>query len=44
MHKFNYFAERFGRRACVGCGRCIQICGAGQNLVNILTDIAKQEA
>ena len=44
MHKFKYFVERFGRRACVGCGRCIRVCGAGQNLVNVLTDITRAEA
>ena len=44
MHKFKYFDERFGRRACVGCGRCARVCGAGQNIINVLTDIAKAEA
>lgn len=42
MHKFKYFNERFGRKACVGCGRCSRVCGAGQQLANILTDIAKK--
>ncbi|KKL14142.1 hypothetical protein LCGC14_2518730, partial [marine sediment metagenome] len=32
MHKFKYFPERFGRIACVGCGRCIGACGAGRCL------------
>ncbi|NQT21124.1 MAG: 4Fe-4S dicluster domain-containing protein [Planctomycetes bacterium] len=44
MHKFKYFVERFGRRACVGCGRCIRVCGAGQNIVNVLIDITRAEA
>lgn len=39
MHKFKYFIERFDKRACVGCGRCIRNCGAGQNLVDILKEI-----
>ncbi|MDI6791853.1 MAG: 4Fe-4S dicluster domain-containing protein [bacterium] len=26
MHKFKYFQEKFDRIACVGCGRCIQLC------------------
>ncbi len=39
MHKFKYFPERFGRMACVGCGRCIRNCGVGQDLVSILTEI-----
>ena len=39
MHKFRYFEERFGRRACVGCGRCTRLCGAGKSLVGVLQDI-----
>ncbi len=39
MHKFKYFPERFGRIACVGCGRCIGACGVGRNLVDTLVDI-----
>jgi ferredoxin len=36
MHKFKYFPERFGQMGCVGCGRCIRHCPAGQDLVRIL--------
>ena len=36
MHKFKYFPERFGQIGCVGCGRCIRQCPAGQNLFGIL--------
>ena len=39
MHKFKYFPERFGRIACVGCGRCLAACGVGQSLVGILRQI-----
>jgi len=39
MHKFKYFPERFGRIACVGCGRCLGACGVGQNLVAVLAEI-----
>ncbi|HUT37024.1 MAG TPA: 4Fe-4S dicluster domain-containing protein [Planctomycetota bacterium] len=39
MHKFKYFPERFGRLACVGCGRCVRTCGVGQSLVAVLADI-----
>jgi NAD-dependent dihydropyrimidine dehydrogenase PreA subunit len=39
MHKFRYFVERFETKACVGCGRCIRNCGAGQTLVDILKRI-----
>ena len=42
MHKFKYFPERFGRIACVGCGRCIRNCGVGQNLVRVLAEIENQ--
>ena len=44
MHKFKYFPERFGRIACVGCGRCVAHCGAGQNLPGILERIQEQRA
>jgi len=44
MHKFKYFPERFGRTACVGCGRCLRTCGVGQNLVNVLSAIEKTTA
>jgi ferredoxin len=42
MHKFHYFVERFERTACVGCGRCMRICGVGQNLIDILRNIELQ--
>ena len=42
MHKFKYFPERFGRLACVGCGRCVRTCGVGQSLVSVLTQIEAQ--
>jgi ferredoxin len=39
MHKFKYFPERFGQMGCVGCGRCIRHCPAGQDLLGILQRI-----
>ncbi len=39
MHKFKYFPDKFGMVACVGCGRCVRGCGAGQGLLTVLTDI-----
>ena len=39
MHKFKYFPERFGRIACVGCGRCVRTCGVGLSLASVLSDI-----
>jgi ferredoxin len=32
LHKFAYFPERFGRLMCVGCGRCVRSCPAGQDI------------
>jgi len=29
MHKFSYFAQRFGVTMCVGCGRCGMLCPVG---------------
>ncbi|NIA13969.1 MAG: hypothetical protein GWP08_07800 [Nitrospiraceae bacterium] len=43
MHKFKYFPDRFEQVACVGCGRCAQNCGVGQNLVSILSRIQSEE-
>ena len=44
MHKFKYFPERFDRIACVGCGRCVRTCGAGQSLVRTLNAIETLQA
>ena len=44
MHKFKYFPQRFGQAACVGCGRCIEKCRAGQNLLDILRRISQENA
>ncbi len=39
LHKFKYFPERFETIACVGCGRCVRMCGAGRNLPATLSRI-----
>lgn len=39
MHKFKYYIDRFDKRACVGCGRCIRSCPVNMNIVGILSDI-----
>ena len=44
MHKFKYFVERFDRKACVGCGRCTRVCGAGLSITRVLNDITRAEA
>jgi ferredoxin len=32
LHKFAYFPDNFGAVACVGCGRCIRACPAGNDI------------
>ncbi len=35
-HKYNYFVQKFGIIACVGCGRCINLCPANIDLLEVL--------
>ncbi|MCF7805525.1 MAG: 4Fe-4S dicluster domain-containing protein [Candidatus Marinimicrobia bacterium] len=35
LHKQRHFVEEFGRPSCVGCGRCIDACPAGINVVEV---------
>lgn len=40
MHKYRYHPVNFhGRTACVGCGRCTELCPEDINLIGILNDI-----
>jgi len=32
LHKLSYFPANFGQIACVGCGRCIRVCPAGNDM------------
>ena len=41
MHKFVYFPENFGAAACVGCGRCIQVCPAGNDIREWIRTLAQ---
>lgn len=41
MHKFKYYADNFGSTLCVGCGRCVRSCPAGQSLLEVLTEISE---
>jgi len=41
MHKYKYYPERFNRKACVGCGRCLRSCPVNMNMVEILSRIAE---
>jgi sulfhydrogenase subunit beta (sulfur reductase) len=43
LHKQQGFVGEYGRTSCVGCGRCIQSCPAGINIVNVLTEIKGEE-
>jgi ferredoxin len=40
MHKFVYFVENFGAAACVGCGRCVRVCPAGNDIRRWLRTLA----
>jgi ferredoxin len=42
MHKFNIYPSRFGEILCTGCGRCIRVCAAGMDLVEILAEIGRK--
>jgi len=42
MHKFNYFVERYGETACVGCGRCIQSCPVNMDIREIIKEIENE--
>lgn len=35
LHKQGHFVEEYGRPSCVGCGRCIDACPAGINVVEV---------
>ena len=48
LHKFVFFADRFGVDMCVGCGRCVDAETGGDNLrlwslINRLSDEYKQK-
>ncbi len=42
-HKFIYYPEKFGRPLCTGCGRCIEACPAGLDLVEVLEGLAARK-
>lgn len=42
MHKYRYHPVNYGGRvACVGCGRCTELCPEDIDLISILNDIAQ---
>jgi sulfhydrogenase subunit beta (sulfur reductase) len=38
-HKYSYFVDKFGVIACVGCGRCINLCPVNVDILNILSQV-----
>jgi len=38
LHKFSVYSDRFGHVACVGCGRCIRLCPAGMNMLEMFEE------
>lgn len=37
LHKFGIYPQRFQQILCTGCGRCARGCGAGMDLLEVLT-------
>ncbi len=42
-HKFIYYPDKFGRLLCTGCGRCVEACPAGLDLIETLAGLAARE-
>lgn len=38
-HKYSYFVDKFGVIACVGCGRCSNLCPVNIDLIDILRQV-----
>ena len=43
MHKFDYYPEKFGPVACVGCGRCLSVCPVGMDIFEIIEKVTADE-
>jgi len=41
LHKLQQFPERYGKTACVGCGRCISKCPANVDIVAIISQLSQ---
>ena len=39
MHKLNYFEDRYGKKLCVGCGRCVEKCPVGLDITVLIDRI-----
>ena len=44
FHKFVYYPDKFGRLLCTGCGRCVDACPGGMDLIEVLQTLAAQGA
>jgi ferredoxin len=44
LHKFSIYPSRFGEVLCTGCGRCIRVCAAGMDLVEIIQEVGRLAA
>jgi ferredoxin len=42
-HKFVYYPDKFGRLLCTGCGRCVDACPGGVDLIELLRGLAQEE-
>jgi Fe-S oxidoreductase len=38
--KFKYIEDKFNLKGCTGCGRCINVCPASINVVDIINKLA----
>jgi ferredoxin len=36
-HKYNYYPKNFNVIACVGCGRCIDLCPVNIDIIDVVT-------
>ncbi len=39
LHKFSYYPANLGAIACVGCGRCIELCPVNEDIIEILNTL-----
>lgn len=39
MHKLNYFKDRYGKKLCVGCGRCVEKCPVNLDITVLIDKI-----
>jgi formate hydrogenlyase subunit 6/NADH:ubiquinone oxidoreductase subunit I len=42
-HKFLYYPQKFDRLLCTGCGRCVDVCPGGMDLIEVLQTITAKE-